>query len=382
MAAEPEPLFTTGQRRVLGTALTVSAALVAAALLVAVFIGLARLLGYFSPVLWPLCAAAVLALILRPVVDEAQRRLKLRRVAAVILLYGIFLLLLTGVLVSVLPPLIDQTLDLIASLPTFASDTVHYMQRNYPQWVGLARRQMAHPLVQQMVEGVSEQARVLFASAIPSLRAAVGGALGLLAFGTHMVIVPVYLFFFLLARDGGLRKLPAQLTFLKDGVRADVVFLVHEFISIVESFFRGQLIIAAIMGVLLALGFSLVGLKFALVIGLGIGVLNVLPYLGTIIGLSLALPLAFFQTDGGWPLVGLVLLVWAIVQACEAWFLTPKIMGARTGLHPAAIIVAIFFWGTAFDSILGMLLAIPLSAFIVTAWRLVKRKYLAPAAKA
>ena len=64
------------------------------------------------------------------------------------------------------------------------------------------------------------------------------------------------------------------------------------------------------------------------------------------------------------------------MQTIEGWFLTPKIMGERTGLHPVTIIVAIFFWGTAFDGILGMLLAIPLTAFFVTAWRLAKHKYL------
>jgi predicted PurR-regulated permease PerM len=65
----------------------------------------------------------------------------------------------------------------------------------------------------------------------------------------------------------------------------------------------------------------------------------------------------------------------ATVQIVESWILTPKIMGDRTGLHPVAIIVAIFFWGTAFHGVLGMLLAIPLTAFFVTAWRLAKRKY-------
>jgi predicted PurR-regulated permease PerM len=130
------------------------------------------------------------------------------------------------------------------------------------------------------------------------------------------------------------------------------------------------------MGVLLALGFSFIGLKFGLVIGLVVGVLNIVPYLGTIIGLAVTLPLAFLQQpDGGWRLVGLVLLVEATVQIVESWILTPKIMGDRTGLHPVAIIVAIFFWGTAFHGVLGMLLAIPLTAFFVTAWRLAKRKY-------
>ncbi|TAG28095.1 MAG: AI-2E family transporter, partial [Verrucomicrobia bacterium] len=154
--------------------------------------------------------------------------------------------------------------------------------------------------------------------------------------------------------------------------------LLREFIAIVVSFFRGQLIIGLIMGVLLAIGFSIIGLKFGLFIGLVLGVLNIVPYLGTIIGLSIAFPLAFFQPGGGMELVGFVLLVFCIVQTIEGWYLTPKIMGDRTGLHPVAIIVAIFFWGTALGGILGMVLAIPLTAFFVTAWRLVKRKYITP----
>ena len=90
---------------------------------------------------------------------------------------------------------------------------------------------------------------------------------------------------------------------------------------------------------------------------------------------SIALPLAFFQPGGGWQLLGLVLLVKIIVQCVESWFLTPKIMGHHTGLHPVAIIFAVFFWGTAFGGILGMLLAVPLTAFFVTAWRFAKRTY-------
>ena len=92
---------------------------------------------------------------------------------------------------------------------------------------------------------------------------------------------------------------------------------------------------------------------------------------------SAVVPLAFFQPGGGWQLLGLVLLVKTIVQLIESWVITPKVMGERTGLHPVTIIVAIFFWGTAFGGVLGMLLAIPLTAFFVTAWRLAKQKYFA-----
>src|SRR5690606_38905633 len=129
------------------------------------------------------------------------------------------------------------------------------------------------------------------------------------------------------------KNLDKQLPFLKPDTRADVVFLVREFIDIVISFFRGQLVIGLIMGALLAIGFSIVGLKFGLIIGLMLGVLNIIPYLGTIIGLSVALPLALLQPNGGMTLVGLVLLVFIIVQNIEGWFLTPKIMSDRTGLH-------------------------------------------------
>jgi predicted PurR-regulated permease PerM len=69
-------------------------------------------------------------------------------------------------------------------------------------------------------------------------------------------------------------------------------------------------------------------------------------------------------------------VVFTIVQLIESYFLTPKIMGDKTGLHPMAIIVAIFFWGSALQGILGMILAIPLTAFLVVFWRLAKERYI------
>ena len=116
-------------------------------------------------------------------------------------------------------------------------------------------------------------------------------------------------------------------------------------------------------------------LIFGFVLGLVLGFLNVIPYLGSIVGLTVALPLALFQDGGGWWMVGAVLGVFTVVQMIEAYLLTPKIMGDRTGLHPMAVIVAVFFWGTALDGIMGMILAIPLTAFLVVLWRLGKERY-------
>ena len=74
--------------------------------------------------------------------------------------------------------------------------------------------------------------------------------------------------------------------------------------------------------------------------------------------------------------VALVLGAMMVVQLIEGYYLTPKVMGDRTGLHPLTIIVALFFWGTAFDGLAGMILAIPLTAFLVVFWRLARDKYI------
>jgi predicted PurR-regulated permease PerM len=369
------PLLTDSQRRVVGTALTLAAFLGSVALIIVAFATLGRLVAFFSGVLWPLAVAGVLALILRPFVELIERRFRLRRLTAVVLLYGVFILLTAGALLLIVPSIVAQLIEFVAYLPTLWERVSTYIQEHYPEWIALAQRQLANPTVRNVVDSVATEGKTLFAHAIPSVKAAFGGALDLLGFLTHVAIIPVYLFFFLLARGEPMRNLGNHLPFLRPGVREDVVFLANEFVSIIEAFFRGQLLIGLCMGVLFAIGFSLIGLKFGLFIGLALGLLNIVPYLGTIIGLAVALPLAFFQVDGGWQLVGLVLLVKAIVQCIESWVLTPKIMGHHTGLHPVMIIVAIFFWGTAFGGVLGMLLAVPLTAFFVTAWRLAKRKY-------
>ena len=189
-------------------------------------------------------------------------------------------------------------------------------------------------------------------------------------------VAPIYFAFFLMTDTAKVGDLEKFLPFLKRETRHDLLYLFEEFLNIIVAFFRGQLIIAFLQGLLFAIGFTLVGLKYGFVIGLTLGFLNIVPYLGNIIGLATALPLAFFQDGGGLTRVVLVLVVFAAVQMIEGYFLTPKIMGDRTGLHPVAIIVAVFFWGSALQGILGMILAIPLTAFLVVFWRLARDKYI------
>jgi predicted PurR-regulated permease PerM len=368
-------VFSDRQKRIIAFTITLFAIAATLALLSAGLVGFTQLLGFFGDVLWPLAVAGVLALVLRPLVDLVEVRLKGRRTLAVTILYGAFLLTLSGVALAVVPRLIQQAVDFFTYAPSIFESVRVYAQKNYPDWVGFVERIRSKPFVEQGLKALQEQVAEIPSLLLPSLKAVGHGTFAVLSFFAHFAVLPIYLFFFLLARHEPTSGLGKHLPFLPPQARDDVVFLAREFVTLVVSFFRGQIVIGLIMGVLYSIGFTAVGLKFGLLLGLFVGLLNIIPYLGTIIGLVICLPLAFFQTDGGFTTLLAVIAVKVAVQNIEGWFLTPKIMGERTGLHPVAVIFAIFFWGKALDGIIGMILAIPLTAFVVTAWRWVRHRY-------
>ncbi len=378
MSADSTPLLSPAQRKLVGFAIGFAAFCTIGWLLYVMLAGVAGFIGAFSGVIWPLAVAGILALLMRPVVTFFEHRLKLSRPVAVVLLYLVFLLLVAGLLVTFLPALISQLLEFIAYLPTLWQKTVAWSEQHFPEWLAIIRPYLDNPTVKAALDSVTHQAQNLLGNVAPTLLSAGAGVFGLFGFAASVAVIPVYLFFFLLSNNDPTHALPEHLPFLKKEHRDDVVFLVREFLGILVAFFRGQLLIGLIMGVLFATGFSVAGLKFGLAIGLLTGLLNVVPYLGSILGLSVALPLAYLQPDGGGlALVCICVAVFAAVQLLDGWLLTPRIMGKQTGLHPVAIIMAVFFWGKALGGILGMMLAVPLTAFFVTAWRFVRRKYFA-----
>ncbi len=383
--AVPPPLLGPTQRKIVGFALSLAAALVIVLLLTLLVLGLSRALGFFSSVIWPLAAAGVVALILKPVVAIIEQRFRVGRLTAVIILYGAFVLALSGVLIAITPRIVAQAAEFVHSLPKLWEQAQQFAQVRFPRWNAYLSEQLENPNVKPYLEQLKQQGEAILSGVVPGIKATAGKIRGAFGFAVGLVLVPVYLFFFLRSTGDVFTQVRGLLPFLRDDIRDDVVFLAREFVGIVVAFFRGQLLIGLIMGAIYATGFTIAGLRFGLVIGLGMGLLNIIPYLGTMLGLAIALPLGFLQPEGGLWLVATVLGVFAAVQALEGWFLTPRIMGQQTGLHPVAIIVAILFWGTALDGLLGMVMAIPLTAFFVTAWRLVKFKYIenpAPAAPA
>ena len=372
MKPESARLLSHKQGKIAATAITLSCFILIAGLLVFVFVILQKIVAFFAGVIWPLATAGILAMLLKPVVSFLENRIKLSRVRSIVVLYVIVSLAALGIMSVILPSMIGQTTDLFKQLPSITSDAVEFLKRHLPILFDHISRETIVTHFEAIIDGVKQMAIV----SIPAVREVGQWLVQVFGKAAALAIIPIYLFYFLETRRDPSKDFEQQLTFLEPEIRRDIVFLMREFATIMVAFFRGQLFIGLIMGVLLALGFSVVGLRFGLILGFAVGLLNIVPYLGTLMGLSMALPIAYFQTEGGWILVSLTLSVFITVQILEGYVLTPKIMGRQTGLHPLAVIISLFFWGTALNGILGMILAIPLTAFFVVAWRLLKSNYL------
>lgn len=372
----PTPLgqLSPRQRRTVVAAITTLSVAVIVLAAGAVVLGISVFLRTFSAVFLPLVVAGVMALVIKPYQEWFVRR-GLRPGLAVALVFlsgflpaGVGLWFFGRMLVS-------QVQGLIETLPAWIETARTWIERQIPELVALVERFGLEDRLRSTIERSQD-------AIVSGLQSIGGGALGAGAWflGTigralAWAVLPVYLVFLLMLR------VPPNveenvLPFLKPETRKDVVFLAREFLAIIVTFFRGQLIVALLMGVLFAVGFSIVGLAYGFLLGVLLGLLNIIPYLGSMVGLAICLPLAFFQEGGGAVKLALVLAVFTLVQLVESYYLTPKIMGQRTGLHPVVVIASFFFWSAALDGILGMVLAVPLTAFLVVFWRLAREKYI------
>jgi predicted PurR-regulated permease PerM len=363
------------QSATVAAALTILAACVILAAIGFVFWLLARFVAEFADVVMPLAVAAIAALVFRPYYELLRYRLRLPDWAAITAVFLSILVPLTALGWFFGAKIIDQTNDIIHRAPELIDSLNQTLRSNLPAITAFVERHDLDQALQSAIEGGREQIAKSLESFGSGAVSAGAGLMSLAASALAWAILPVYFGFFLAAGGFDVSKLEKHLTFLKPETREDLIYLIQQFIDIIVAFFRGQIIIAFLQGLLFAIGFSIAGLDYGFLIGLVLGFLNVIPYLGNIVGLGVALPLALVQPGGGWGMVGALLAVFVLVQSIEAYILTPKIMGERTGLHPMAIIVAIFFWGTALSGILGMILAIPLTAFLVVFWRLAREKY-------
>jgi predicted PurR-regulated permease PerM len=354
----PEPhLFGSVDRR-LFRATAVLLSIVTLVLLVAVVVWvLAETLSYFYTLVLPLSVAGILALVLYPVADFLEVRLRLHRAAASALIVMLFMAMIVGAAILIVPTVIRQISHFTEIAPGVLAAWQDYLSTRFP---GAFRAVMANvdgEALKDVVPDIEHPGVTLKSYA---------GALAGLGF------VPLFLFFALLS-GGRLRtQMKGVLTVFSPAAQHNTLYFIDVFTRQVTGFFQGQLVIALAMGIMMAVGFTVIGVKGGIVIGLVLGALNIVPFLGTLIGLLVVLPLAYFQPDGSLDLVGLSLLVFTVVQLVESWLLTPRIMANRSGLHPALVVISVFFWGTALDGVIGMILAVPLTAFLIAVWEQTK----------
>lgn len=328
-----------------------------AALTAAVVWSLGWILDVFYNLLMSLALAGILALVLYPVVEFLQTRLHLPRLLAVILLLLAFFLVFGGLIFVLVPPVIRQVVQLMTILPETLASWQEHFSTYFPDLSSMVSASLEDNDGEESMPAMEDPGETIMSY------------LSLLA---GISFVPLFLFFTLLSGNLLRGQASELLSVFSEHTQKKVLYFMDVFVRYVTAFFQGQLIIAVCLGILYALGFTVIGLQFGALAGLILGLLNIVPFLGTLIGLIVILPIAYLQQDGGVELLLLAIVAFAVVQLIESWLLTPKIMADRSGLHPAVVVISLFFWGTALGGIIGMVLAVPLTAFFVAIWSEIK----------
>jgi predicted PurR-regulated permease PerM len=359
----PKP--TERQARILWFCLTAFAIAVFLAMLGFLALGAGAVLKRLSSVLLPLAIASIIAYILDPVVDFLERK-RIPRGRAILLVFTLALVTVLFLLATVVPQLVQQVGDLITRVPDYAKQFGTTLQEwTDKPWIQKLPESV-RPLNLWEAHGATIQGWVT--TALPGVTAWVVAQFGRVASWLGLLVglflVPVYVFYFLLEKRKIVDNWAAYLPVQESRVKEELVFILRSINDSLIVFFRGQVLVALCVGALTAIGFSLIGLKYALLLGVMTGVLGIIPYLGVMVSIVPAILLGVVQF-GNWRVL-LVVGVFVVVQTAEGMFISPKIIGDRVGMHPLTIIVAIMVGTTLMGGILGGVLAIPLTAALRT----------------
>ena len=381
--AYPPP--TDRQAKILWTSVTALAVGVLLALIALLTLGVGWVVNALSSVLIPLAIAGVIAYLLDPIVDWFQKKRGFKRQNSIILVFCIAVLLVGGVVASVVPSLISQVNELTTEFPKQAkkfqisvSSIVNAVDPAKP--TNTSPNAPAKPgwfeMPQEWLKNVgvtNEKVREFMVDAVSKISAwgleQLKKVMSLFGFLAGLALVPVYVFYFLLEKRGIKQNWTDYLPVHESRVKEEIVFVLHSINDCLIVFFRGQVLVAMCVGALLTTGFLLIGLEYAILLGVMAGLLSIIPYLGVALSIIPAFVLSIIQfvPDHGWLKPVLVLVVFAAVQAMEGLFISPKIIGDRVGLHPLTIIVAVMVGTTLLGGIMGGVLAIPLTAALRTA---------------
>lgn len=320
------------------------------------------LLWLLSDVLLPFVIGGAVAYFLDPVADRLEN-MGLSRAAATAIITVFSILAFALMILMVVPALITQLIDLVDVLPSLFQELRAFVERQFPSL--LDRESNTHQFLLSMGDTLKGKTGDI----LETVMASVGSAVNIVVL---LVIVPVVAVYLLLDWD----RMIARINDLLPRDHAPTIRkLAADIDAVLASFVRGMGTVCLILGTYYAVALMIVGLQFGLVVGFIAGLVTFIPYLGALIGGTLAIGLALFQFWGDWASIGLVAGIFAIGQVVEGNFLTPKLVGDSVGLHPVWLLLALSVFGALFGFV-GMLIAVPVAAALGVLARFGTSQYL------
>lgn len=333
----------------------------------AIALGVVWLVWLLAPILTPFVVAALLGWLGDPLVDRLERRGRSRN-TAVILVFTAMTLLVVLALILLVPLIERQLVVLFESLPRYRDWFVGTVLPWVERRTGFELLEWLDPeRIIELIRTHWEQAGGAAATMLGYLSRSGFALLGWIA---NIVLLPVLTFFFLRDWDVFVERVAALVP--RDH-QPTVARLAQESDAVLGGFLRGQFMVMLILGVLYGIGLWLAGLDLGILIGIVAGLLTFVPYLGpaTVVVLG---GIASLVQYGDWQHLAGVLAVFGIGQVIESYWLTPKLVGDRIGLHPVAVIFAVLAGGQLFG-FLGMLLALPVAAVANVLLRYAQDRY-------
>ncbi|EJJ27987.1 AI-2E family transporter [Rhizobium sp. CF142] len=321
----------------------------------------------FSSILLPFIAGMTIAYFLDPVADRLER-LGLSRLMATIVILVAFVIVFALALMILIPVLITQFNDFAQRLPGYITllqqFITDYQDSVLPGWIKSQLGTIKNNFSSILSEGMGFLTG-LFAQIWNSGKAIVDVI-------SLLVITPVVAFYILLDWDRMVAKVDEWVP--RNYVK-DVRQIAREMDQAIAGFIRGQGSLCLILGIYYAVGLSIVGLNFGLLIGLFAGMISFIPYVGSMVGLVLAIGVAIVQFWPDYVWIVAVLAVFFSGQFLEGNILQPKLVGSSVGLHPVWLMFALFAFGALFGFV-GLLIAVPAAAAVGVLVRFALSRYL------
>ena len=307
-------------------------------------------LWYLGGVMLPFLVGGALAYFLDPVADRLQR-LGLSRVLATMLITLVAFILIALLILAVIPVLVQQLTALINAAPAMSAQLQAFLVARFPELTDSTS--VMRTTLADIAQAIQARGATLAQGLIASL-------FGVVSWLLFIVVVPVVAFYLLLDWD----HMVARIDELLPRDHAPVIrAIARDVDAVLAGFVRGQVTVCLLLAGYYASALMLAGLQFGLVIGAIAGGITVIPYIGSLLGGSLAIGVALYQFWGDWVAIGVVAAIFAFGQFMEGNVLTPRLVGKSIGLHPVWLIFALSLFGGLFG-VAGMLIAVPLSAAI------------------